>query len=91
MSIQFPVTIKIMYEKEAKDAPYVAYIPEFDVSSCGKTEAQARKNVKEALEIVLEEVKKKGKLEEFLQEAGISSDKSSSFPKIIFEPFSFNL
>lgn len=91
MSIQFPVTIKIMYEKGATDAPYVAYIPEFDVSSCGKTEAKARKNVKEALEIVLEEVQKKGKLEEFLQEAGISPGKSTSFPKIIFEPFSFNL
>ena len=91
MSIQFPVTIKIMYEKEAIDAPYVAYIPEFDVSSCGKTEAQARKNVREALEIVLKEVKKKGELKDFLQEAGVSSDKTSSFPKIIFEPFSVNL
>ena len=91
MSIQFPVTIKIMYEKEAIDAPYVAYIPEFDVSSCGKTEAQSRKNVKEVLEIVLKEVKKKGKLDSFLQEAGISPDKNTSFPKIIFEPFSVNL
>ena len=68
MSIQFPLTIKIMYEKEAKDAPYVAYIPEFDVSSCGKTEAQAHKNVKDALEIVLEEVKKKGKSFGFAQD-----------------------
>jgi predicted RNase H-like HicB family nuclease len=50
-----------MYEKEAKDAPFVAYIPEFDVSSCGRTEAKARKNVKEALEIVLEEVKQRNK------------------------------
>jgi len=80
-----------MYEKESKDAPYVAYIPEFDVSSCGKTESQARKNVKEVLEIVLEEVKKKGELKEFLHEAGVSLDKSTSFPKIIFEPFSANL
>jgi len=91
MSIQFPVTIKLMYEKEAKDAPYVAYIPEFDVSSCGKTEVQARKNVKEALEIVLEEAKKKGMLDSFLLEAGVSPDKNTSFPKIIFEPFSVNL
>ena len=80
-----------MYEKAAKDAPFIAYIPEFDVSSCGKTEAKARKNVKEALEIVLEEVKKKGEIDSFLQEAGVSPDKNTAFPKIIFEPFSVNL
>ena len=81
----------MIYEKEAKDAPYVAYIPEFDISSCGKTEEQAKKNVREALEITLEEVKRKHKLQEFLQEAGISSKKTSfSFPKISFEPFVFS-
>lgn len=89
MSIQFPITIKILYEPESKDAPYVAYIPEFDVSSCGKTEEKAKKNVKEALEIILEEVKKKNKLEDFLKEAGISIQKQSFFPKISFEPFVF--
>lgn len=89
MSIQFPITIKILYEPEAKDAPYVAYIPEFDVSSCGKTEEKAKKNVREALELVLEEVKKQNKLEDFLKEAGISSKKPQLFPKIIFEPFVF--
>lgn len=90
MSIQFPITIKIIFEPEAKDAPYVAYIPEFDISSCGKTEEKAQKNVREALELILEEVKKQNKLEEFLKEAGISSGTKSTFPKIIIEPFAFN-
>ena len=58
MSIQFPITIKIINEPEAKNAPFVAYIPEFDVSSCGNTEEKAKKNAREALEIVLAEVKK---------------------------------
>ena len=58
MSIQFPITIKILNESEAKDAPYIAYIPEFDISSCAKTEEKAKNNAREALEIVLEEVKK---------------------------------
>ena len=89
MSIKFPITIKIIYEKEAKDAPYVAYIPEFDLSSCGKTEDEARKNVKEALELVLEELKKQNKLEEYLTDIGVDLKKSSSFPKIIIEPFVF--
>ena len=91
MSIQFPITIKIIYEPQAKEAPYVAYIPEFDISSCGKTEEKAKKNVKEALELVLEEVKKKDKLEDFLKEAGISHKKPSLFPKISFEPFVFQV
>lgn len=58
MSLKFPITIKVIYEKEAKNAPYVAFIPEFDISSCGKTEEKAKKNVKEALEITLEEINK---------------------------------
>lgn len=90
MFIQFPITIKILYEPEAKDAPYVAYIPEFDVSSCGKTEERAKKNAKEALELTLEEVKKQGGLSEFLKEAGFSSQTPTQFPKIIFEPFIFH-
>lgn len=90
MSIQFPITIKVLYEPEAKDAPYVAYIPEFDLSSCGKTEEKAKKNVKEALELSLEEVKKQGKLNEFLKEAGFSSQTPNLFPKVTFEPFVFH-
>ncbi len=90
MSIQLPITIKVLYESQAKDAPYIAYIPEFDVSSCGKTEEKAKKNVKEALEIVLEEVKKQGQLNQFLKEAGFSSHTSNLFPKISFEPFVFH-
>ncbi len=54
----YPITIKIINEPDASDAPFVAYIPEFDISSCGKTEEEATKNVKEVLNITLEEVKK---------------------------------
>jgi predicted RNase H-like HicB family nuclease len=90
MSVTFPISIKIIYEPEAVDAPFVAYIPEFDISSCGKTEEEAKKNVREVLGITLEEVKKKNKLEDFLKEAGISMKKSVSFPKISFEPFVFH-
>lgn len=90
MSVSFPITIKMIYESEAIDAPYVAYIPEFDISSCGKTEDEAKKNVREVLEITLEEAKKQHKLDEFLKEAGISSKQKNLFPKISFEPFVFS-
>lgn len=89
MAIEFPITIKVHREPEAAGASYVAYIPEFDVSSCGATEAIAKKNAKEVLEITLEEVKKQGKLNEFLEEAGFSSKTPSIFPKISVEPFVF--
>lgn len=89
MSLSFPITIKIIYEPEAIGSPFVAYIPEFDVSSCGKTEEEAKKNVREALEITLEEAEKQDRLEELLKEAGISSKSKYSFPKISFEPFVF--
>lgn len=92
-NLNYPITIKIIKEKESNEAPYVAYIPEFDISSCGKTEEEAVKNVKEVLKITLEEVKRKGKLKEFLEETGIIMAKKNLpfFPKIIIQPFSFNL
>lgn len=88
----YPITIKIIKESEAQFAPYVAYIPEFDVSSCGKTEEEAAKNVKEVLNITIEEVTKDGNLIQFLEELGFrQSQKNNSvvrfFPKVIFEQF----
>lgn len=91
MSLQFPITIKIIYEPEAKDAPYVAYIPEFDISSAGKTEQKARKNVKEALEILLEEAKRKNKLNELLIESGMTIENTTTRPKLITESFHFTI
>ena len=92
-TLQYPITIKILYEHDAADAPYVAYIPEFDISSCGKTEEMATKNVKEALDLMLNEIKQDGNLDTFLEELGYNPKKSSifPFPKIISEPFMIRL
>jgi predicted RNase H-like HicB family nuclease len=88
----YPITIKIIKEFEAKDAPFVAYIPEFDVSSCGKTEEEAAKNVKEVLNITIEEVTKDGNLDTFMEELGFRQTKKKNdvvrfLPKVIFEQF----
>ena len=90
MSINIPLTIKVFTEPEAKDAPYIAYIPEFDISSCAQTEQKAIKNVKEALELMFEEMRSAHTLNEYLKEAGISTHQYSAFPKIIIEPFLLN-
>ena len=60
--LSFPVAVKMIYEPESEDAPFVAYSPELDVSSCGASEEDARRNLDEAIQIVFEEVNRKGKL-----------------------------
>ena len=59
--------------KEGKT--YVAYSPELDVSSCGQTVDEARKNLKEALLGFLESAHDRGTLEEILAEAGYLPNK----------------
>lgn len=49
---------------------FVAYSPELDVSSCGKTPEGAKKNLLEAIGLFLEETRKMGTLDEVLKEAG---------------------
>jgi len=67
----FPLTVKIVYEPEAKSAPYVAYTPELDVASCGPTVGEAKENLGEAVEGFLESVAEGGHLEEVLADAGL--------------------
>ena len=84
------MTIKITYDKRSKDAPFIAYTPELDVASCGPTEKKARKNLHEAVQIVLEEAKKKGKLVELLEELGFEKKKDHLIPpRVTFETFLF--
>ena len=83
MQNTLPITVKIIYEKESADAPYVAYSPELDIASAGPTEAAARNNLKEAINLVLEGAKEDGNLEEFLEEVGFSKEKGEfKAPKI---------
>jgi predicted RNase H-like HicB family nuclease len=49
---------------------YVAYVPELDLSSCGTTNDEARKNIRDAVQGFLETSAEMGTLEESLEEAG---------------------
>ena len=64
MEIQFTTHIF----KEGRS--FVAYTPELDVSSCGGTKERAVKNLKQAVELFLEEAGKMGTLNQILEEAG---------------------
>jgi len=64
---------------------FVAYTPELDVSSCGKTVDEAKKNIKTAVRLFLEEAEKMGTLEDILIESGYQKDESNHWiaPKIV--------
>lgn len=88
MEALLPLTIKIVVDRRSKDASFIAYTPELDVVSCGPTEEKARKNLKEAIEIVLEEARRGGRLKELLEEMGFQKEKSRWIPpRVTFEPF----
>jgi len=54
--------------KEGKT--FVAYVPELDLSSCGVTEEEARKKIRDAIRGFLETSSEMGTLTEILEEAG---------------------
>ena len=45
---------------------FTAYCPELDIASCGHTPEEAKKKLKEVIEIQLEETAKLGTLKHFL-------------------------
>jgi predicted RNase H-like HicB family nuclease len=46
---------------------YVSYCPELDIASCGKDVQQAKKNLLEVITINIEETKKLGAFEQFIE------------------------
>jgi predicted RNase H-like HicB family nuclease len=53
---------------------YVSYCPELDVSSCGEDVEQAKKNLVETIIINIEETKKLGTFEQFIEECGLDEN-----------------
>jgi len=49
---------------------YVAYVPALDLSSCGATDEEARRNIRDAVRGFLATSAEMGTLAEILQEAG---------------------
>jgi predicted RNase H-like HicB family nuclease len=49
---------------------FVVYVPELDLSSCGATDDEARKNIRDAVRGFLETSAEMGTLTEILEEAG---------------------
>ena len=49
---------------------YIAYVPALDVSSCGATDEEARRNIRDAMRGFLAASAKMGTMDEILQKAG---------------------
>jgi len=62
----FSFTAHIFKEGET----YVAYVPALDLSSCGATDEEARRNIRDAVRGFLAASEDLGTLDEILQEAG---------------------
>jgi len=62
----FPFDVHIFKE----GAMFVAYVPALDVSSCGHTDEEARRNIRDAVRGFLAVSAEMGTLDEILREAG---------------------
>ncbi len=82
-----PLIVKIIHEPAVKGSEWVSYSPEFDIASCGATVGEARKNLKEAVGLVIESCAEAGTLDEFLEEVGFKPVKKGwQLPEVSFEP-----
>ena len=52
------------------------YCPELDIPACGHSVEQAKKNLREVIEIHLEEAEKQGRLSAFLESAGLDEKRN---------------
>ena len=58
---------------------YVSYCPELDISSCGENIEQVKRNLVETILINIEETKKMGTFNQFLEECGFEQTNDDIF------------
>ena len=75
--------IQFTAEVWKEGALYVSYIPQLDISSCGNTIDESRKNIREAAELFIEGLEKNGTLAQVLEEAGFASGDGWKAPEFV--------
>lgn len=75
------IALTVQVWKES--ATHVAYTPELDISSCGKTASQAKSRLREAVSLFIEETERMGTLSDILEEAGFEKQGNSYKPRRI--------
>jgi len=77
----FQINIPVSILREEKR--FVAYTPVLDISTSGRTYAQTQKRFQELVELFLDELYKKGTLENVLRELGWKKIKAKWQPPIL--------
>lgn len=77
VNLKLPVT----FLKEGNQ--FVAYSPPLDLSTCGKTLEEARRRFGEAALLFIQELEKKGTLEQVLSDLGWEQKNSSFIPPLV--------
>lgn len=70
------VTVHIFREGDM----YVAHVPELDVSSCGRTIEETRRNIQDAVKGFLDTAKETGTLHDVLEESGYQFEQGRWHP-----------
>lgn len=65
---------------------FIAYTSELNIASQGKTEEEANKKLKEAVDLFIENAKKRGVLDEILEESCLIAKEKTAEPLISFYP-----
>ncbi len=78
-----PIEFDVIVFRE--NETYVAYCPELDISSCGKSVENAKEMLKTAVRLFIEEAEKMGTLEDILEESNYKKDESGKWlpPKLV--------
>lgn len=75
--------LQLTAEVWKEGALYVSYIPQLNISSCGGTVDEARKNIREATELFIEGLEQNGTLTQVLEEAGFVLDDDWRAPELV--------
>ena len=79
--VRADITLQITLLKE--DKQFIAYSPALDLSACGKTLEEARRRFGEAALLFIEELHKKGTLEEVFGGLGWRKKDSAFVPPLV--------
>ena len=72
--------LKITIETWARESWYIAKCPELDFVAQGRTMEEAKRNLREVVEIQFEEMREMGTLDEYLQECGFKFENDIAIP-----------
>ena len=79
-------SLNVLFFRE--DKYFIAYSPDLDISTYGKSFEEAKRRFSELVELFFEELKEKGTLEEVLTELGWSRKKNSWTPPALIAQYS---